>query len=124
MVNHDGSSKVLRFMRCVIAEETYCLNMSWVRGIQRTEQFHQQQGAEGGVIGWYLSSSGKIPVFRLAAQLHRPYDAGQATGKIVVLNTQPQPWALLVERIESVMQVSAADFLPLPALARNPAATS
>jgi purine-binding chemotaxis protein CheW len=122
MVNHDGSSKVLRFMRCVIAEETYCLNMSWVRGIQRTEQFHQQQGAEGGVIGWYLSSSSKIPVFRLAAQLHRPYDAGQATGKIVVLNTQPQPWALLVERIESVMQVSAADVLPLPALARNPAA--
>ena len=62
MVNHAGSSKVIRFMRCVIADETYCLNMSRVRGIQRTEQFHQQQGAEGGVIGWYMSSAGKIPV--------------------------------------------------------------
>ena len=122
MVNHAGSSKVIRFMRCVIADETYCLNMSWVRGIQRMEQFHQQQGAEGGVIGWYMSSAGKIPVLGLAAQLHRPYEAGQATGKIVVLNTQPQPWALLVERLESVMQVSTADVLPLPALVRNPAA--
>ena len=122
MVNHAGSSKVIRFMRCVIADETYCLNMSWVRGIQRTEQFHQQQGAEGGVIGWYMSSAGKIPVLGLAAQLHRPYEAGQAKGKIVVLNTQPQPWALLVERLESVLQVSAADVVPLPALARNPAA--
>ena len=70
MVNDAGSSKVLRFMRCVIADETYCLNMSWVRSIQRTEQFHQQQGAEGGVIGWYMSSSGKIPVLGLAAQLN------------------------------------------------------
>jgi len=122
MVNYEGSSKVLRFLRCVIADETYCLNMSWVRGIQRMEQFYQQQGAEGGTIGWCMSGSDKIPVFRLAAQLHRSYEAGQATGKIVVLNTQPQPWALLVERLESVMQVTAADVLPLPAMARNPAA--
>jgi len=86
------------------------------------EQLHQQQGAEGGTIGWCMSGSDKIPVFRLAALLHRPYDASQAAGKIVVLNTQPQPWAVLVERIENVMQVTAADVLPLPAMARNPAA--
>jgi purine-binding chemotaxis protein CheW len=122
MVNRAGSSKVLRFMRCVIADETYCLNMSWVRGIQRMEQFHQQQGAEGGAIGWCLSGFDKIPVFGLAVQLHRPYDASQTTGKFVVLNTQPQPWALLVVRLESVMQVSTADVVPLPAIARNPAA--
>src|SRR5262245_12449580 len=117
MVQPQGSSKVLRFMHCGIADETYCLSMSWVRGIQRVEQL-QQQRAPGGMIGWCISGADKIPVFRLAARLHRPYEAGHVTGKIVVLNTPTEPCALLVERIDSVMQVAAADFLPLPALVR------
>jgi len=52
MVNHAGSSKVIRFMRCVIADETYCLNMSWVRGIQRrsssTSNREQKEGSLAG----------------------------------------------------------------------------
>jgi chemotaxis signal transduction protein len=121
MVNGDGSPKVLRFLCCRMWDTTYCLNMSWVRGIRRTDELQHQRN-DHGLVGWLTSDHEKIPVFRLTTLLNRSFDESGREGKILVLNTQPHPWGLLVESVESVIQVTAAEVFPLPTLARNPAA--
>jgi purine-binding chemotaxis protein CheW len=51
--------------------------------------------------------------------LHQPDAAGRRRGKILVLKTQS--WGLLVDRVESVIQVATQAVFPLPTMLRNPA---
>lgn len=142
MVNSNGSAAALRFLRCMIAEETYCLSMTHVRGIRRLEELQGQEtvvarmaqtpGASPGacastacghgsaVLGWLPGSAGAIPVFRLAALLKRTEQAADPVGKILVLHTSPLPFGVAVDHVEDIFQVSAQEVLPLPPLLRSP----
>jgi chemotaxis signal transduction protein len=109
-------------MRCVVAEQTYGLRMSWVRGVQRTEQLRRHDRPQGGTIGWLPQRPDDIPVCSLGARLGYTHDVNLSTAKIILLNTPSQPWAVLVERIEGIIEVASDAVFPLPAIVRNPAA--
>jgi purine-binding chemotaxis protein CheW len=96
--------------------------MAWVRGIQRMERLQPHTEAQGGV-GWLTAPQGlgNIPVLSLATLLQRPNAADRRQGKILLLKTQPQPYGLLVERLESAIQVDPQAVFPLPTVVRNPA---
>jgi chemotaxis signal transduction protein len=87
--------------------------MLWMRSIQRIEELQQQQDASGAV-GWIESDDGPIPVFYLAAQLHAAQEMTLRSGKILVLNTSPRPWGILVDDVDSVIQVEAEALFPIP----------
>lgn len=119
MMIPNTSSQALRFIRCGLAAETYCLHMSWVRSIQRVELMRPNTEAHGPV-GWVASAAEEIPIFRLATLLKRPVVDEQPTGKIVMLKTATQPWGFLVDRVESIIQVHAEAVFSLPDLVRHP----
>ncbi len=113
MLNQTRTSGTLRLIRCGIAAETYGLDMSWVRSIQRTDRLHRNPEAEGpstsrcgqpveptghNPVGWLVGNEGDIPVFSLANQLGRPSPPPLSTEggsgalqRIVVLNPLPSP---------------------------------
>jgi chemotaxis signal transduction protein len=47
MLNQTKTTETSRLIRCDIADETYGLDMFWVRSIQRTERFRRNPEAEG-----------------------------------------------------------------------------
>jgi chemotaxis signal transduction protein len=119
MRNYNGSSQALRFIRCSIAAETYCLHMSWVRGIQRLEMMRPNTEAHGPA-GWLASSGEEVPIFRLATLLKRPFADDQPGGKIIMLKTSPRPWGILVDRVESIIHVQAEAVFSLPEIVQHP----
>jgi purine-binding chemotaxis protein CheW len=121
MVEPSGFSSTLRFLRCSVADTTYCLSMTHVRGIRRVEEL-QSRRPSTEPCGWLASESGNIPVFRLARLLKQTDSEETPTGKILLLKTHPSPMGLLVDRLDSVIQVSTREVFPLPTLARNPTA--
>jgi len=116
MIHHRKPSQALRFIRCTAADETYCLRMLWIRGIRRIEELQQQQDSSGAV-GWIESDDGPIPVFYLAVQLHPAQKMTPRSGKILVLNTSPRPWGMLVDDVDNVIQVEAEALFPIPPVA-------
>jgi len=113
MLNQTKTTETLRLIRCDIADETYGLDMFWVRSIQRTERLRRNPEAEGpstssgrspstsrrgesvepsghSPVGWLPDERGDIPVFSLASRLGRPSKKGSALQRIVVLNPPPQ----------------------------------
>jgi chemotaxis signal transduction protein len=120
MLNTHTDATALRFLCCRVGEATYCLNMAWVRGIQRLEEL-QPQPDERGQVGWLGGEHEQLPVFRLATLLQQPHDEDRRHGKILVLKTQPYLWGLLVDRVDSVIHLTSHEVFPLPTLVRNPA---
>lgn len=117
-----GDTRTVRLMRCVVGEEIYCLNMHWVRGVQRAEAVSVQPQGDGAV-GWLLHETHKVPVLSLAARLQRPGATTVVEGsKVVLCNSPFRPLALLVERLDGIIEVPSTAVFPLPRLARNPAA--
>jgi chemotaxis signal transduction protein len=121
MVNHNGSANALRLLRCIVGEATYCLSMVHVRGIRRLEEL-QPNHHPSGPLGWLASASGPIPVFDLVMLLKQACTDARRRGKILLFKTHQHPWGVLVDRLESVIQVTAREVFPLPAVARNSAA--
>ena len=122
MMNGHGASKVLRFLRCTFWDQSYCLDMSWVRGIQRGDQLIKQPGDQG-LAGWLQSDGGNIPVYRCTTLLgHTPHTSRpwRRMGKVLLLKNQPSPWGLLVDR--DIMEITPTAVFPLPTIARNPTA--
>jgi chemotaxis signal transduction protein len=113
MIHRREPSQALRFIRCTAAGETYCLRMLWIRGIRRIEELHQQQD-DSGAVGWIETDAGPIPVFYLATQLHPMQEMTPCGGKILVLNTSPRPWGMIVDEVDSVIQVEVEALFPIP----------
>ncbi len=119
----------LRFIRCGIGDETYALDMSRVRSIQRTDDLRpnaQLEAKNSAPVGWLPNNKGDIPVFSLAELLERPYPASPSMGnsntlqRVIVLDTKPQPWALQVDRVLPVAQIPADHVTLLPPIVANP----
>jgi hypothetical protein len=81
MLDQTKTTDPLRLLRCDIADETYGLDMLWVRSIQRTDRLRREspstsppdrlvESSGRDPVGWVPGSEGdKIPVFSLASQL-------------------------------------------------------
>ncbi len=113
------ASSTVRFMRCGVEAEVYCLPMTVVRSIQRLDHVQQQDGQAAGLVGVVPYGTATLPVYSLAARLGRPAAPLSATAKVLILQTPQQTWGLLVERVEGTFDVAAHAILPLPTVARN-----
>jgi chemotaxis signal transduction protein len=136
-VDRNKASETLRFIRCGVADESYGLDMSWVRSIQRLDRFRHNPEARrenADPVGWLSENKGDVPVFSLAGRLGRPVEGGGSLQRIVVLNSLAsplpagkagggQPWAMLVDRVSQVISVPADRVVPLPLVVVNPAAS-
>ena len=79
MLNPTRTTDTLRLIRCNIGHETYGLDMSWVRSIQRLDRLliNPEMGVdEAGFVGWLPGNEGDIPVFNMAGRLGAPLPAG------------------------------------------------
>jgi chemotaxis signal transduction protein len=128
MADQTKTTGILRFIRCGSADESYGLDMSWVRSIQRTDRFRRNPAAReesSAPVGWLPGNEGDIPVFSLARRLGRSSDGDSALQRIVVLypaEEEKQTWALLVDRVSQVISIPAERAVPLPPVVVNPAA--
>jgi chemotaxis signal transduction protein len=148
MLNQTRTTETLRLIRCDIADETYGLDMSWVRSVQRTDRLHRNpiHANLHRPVGWMPGNEGDIPVFSLASRLGRsPLPSlskegrSSALQRIIVLNPPPSPpqaegsekkprakggeeglpWGLLVDRVPQVIQIPADRVVPLPPIVGN-----
>ncbi len=136
MPNQNQTADTLRLIQCTVGDETYGLDMSWVRNIQRADRLRPVLEAEAdntaGLVGWLPGHQSNIPVFSLAKRLGTPALAvkGGALQRIIVLPSPTPPsgpkdqgeqlWALLVDHVSQVIQVPTDRFYPLPPVVANP----
>ena len=135
MVYYLKPTDPLNLVYCDVGEETYVLDMTWVRSVQRIDRMltnAEMRPDDAGFVGWLPSNRGDIPVFTLAHRLGRS-SALNGTGaqqRIIVLpspapytnsrDEEGQPWGLLVDRVSQVVQSTADRFAPLPVIATDP----
>ncbi len=136
MLHQVESHRPFRIINCSIGDETYSLEMSWIKSILRFERMRRNEFDQvvnpappsvKNVFGWVTISDENIPVFRLAMLLKRPARVLNTSSKkdmrIIVLQDKPdqegnltKPWALLVDRVSPVIQLSTDQLTPLPSL--------
>jgi purine-binding chemotaxis protein CheW len=110
----------VRMIRCNVAGEAYALDANRVQGIQRADRLHPLAG-EDGLVGRLSGAGGEVSVYSLARLLRRPGRRADGTEHVVLVNTGPQPWGLLVDRVSQMGKVPANAVELLPPLVRNPA---
>ena len=115
MIDRQGPSRTLRFIRCTAGDETYCLRMSWIGGIRRFEELEQGE-SDVGAIGWIQGEKERIPVFYLATRLHPANEVLPRSGKILILKTTPRTWGMMVDSVDDVMPVEAHEMFPIPTM--------
>jgi purine-binding chemotaxis protein CheW len=115
MVDVLHETDVVDVIRCEIGDEAYGLEMSWVRGIDRSDRMRRLPAPDGAV-GLLPSDEGDFPVFSLAGRLGRDLKSHRKIPHVVVLNGDPLPVGLLVDHISPVIRVPAELLLPLPGL--------
>jgi|GEM_PF-1222274 len=135
MLTQFKTTNTLHLIRCSIGDETYGLDMAWVRSIERTDRLlirSEMHIDDTGFAGWLPSNKGDIPVFDLAGHLGRSSSSREvnAQQRIIVLPSpvpftrgkadEGRPWALLVDQVSQVMQISEDRFQPLPWIVTNP----
>jgi purine-binding chemotaxis protein CheW len=120
MSSNIAQLNTIRFVRCRVGEETYALDMNWVRSIHRTEAL--RWNTDGDVPAGWLSGGegGPIEVISLANRLKCPLKTRSDTQRVIVLNSPRQPWAILVDYVTQAEQVLAGNVMPFPAVAANP----
>ncbi len=102
-----------RMIQCFVGEEVYCVATSRLRGIQRSEGFSlNDNGSQPD--GWLTGRRTKIPVFFMAGRLGRPNVAVDRPGAILIIDGDPDPWGLAVDRASQVVALEAGQLLPMP----------
>lgn len=135
MSNQIESADTLRIVRCRVGDEIYGLDMSWVVNIQRVDRLRRVSDkgtGDTGFIGWLSDRQNDIPVFSMAKRLGytAPSTQNQSLNRIIIL---PAPvrlpeaedenenlWALMVDQVSQVIEVTKDRFEPMPTIAVNP----
>ncbi|MEW6735269.1 MAG: chemotaxis protein CheW [Acidobacteriota bacterium] len=110
------STSQLRLLHCAIGTHSYGIDLAYIQSIQRGELL-QWNREKDGPIGWLATRQNRIPVFSLALQLKGELPLGKPTGLILVLNSKPRQWALMVEQLLGIVEVEKIH--KLPAVANN-----
>ena len=136
MSNQIKSTDTLHIVRCSIGPEVYGLDTSWVLSIQRVDRLRRvsAKGAGNtGFVGWLSSRPSDIPVFSLTTRLGQEESISlqkDLLQRIIILpapapagqnkNKEDHLWALLVDQVSPVFEISGERFHPLPAMTINP----
>src|SRR5262245_30245114 len=107
-MNHPVTAHNL--VLCGVGDQTFGVDMTWVRAIQRADQLQRATGADG-LIGHVRERDSQIPVFSLAARLGLPCEAARSMQQILMMDA-PRPWGLLVDRVSQVLRTSTSDLRP------------
>ncbi len=136
MLTSTKTTDTLHLIRCIIGQQAYGLDTSWVRSVQRTDVLlinSELKRDKTGFVGWLSSNEGDIPVFNMAERLGQdtPSQQDSAEQRIIILPSptptttdmvvEGQPWGLLVDDISRVIEVPEDCLNPLPAITINPA---
>ena len=121
MVDRYGQATSVQFLRCRVHDHVYCIDMSCVRGLRRVDQLVPQAG-DDGLVGWIPLQEQQTPVYRFSTILQRETAVSAHLSKILLFKEHIARWALLVDHVEGVLDVTSEDVFPLPYVARNPAA--
>lgn len=101
-------------LRCTLGNETYGIHLPAVRAIQRSDQLRRAPGAHGRV-GMVHERGAAIAVYSLAGLLGRPEPRAAGLQTVVVLEGEPRPWGLLVDRAAQQLRVPASCNFPVSA---------
>jgi purine-binding chemotaxis protein CheW len=114
-MNPIAPSGPRRLVRCAVGTDTYCIDSDWLDSIQVIENLYPSRSSDGSV-GWIRRFDEKVPVFRLADQVHGAPRGSSRQGVIMVLRREEKLWALLVDKVTAAGDVPAERVFPLPAI--------
>jgi purine-binding chemotaxis protein CheW len=116
MAKLTTTKEMVRVLRCSVGDETYGLEMAWVRGLARADQVATQGGPDG-LAGTLPFRNQDVPVFHLGQRLWGGAPPRTTTGHVILVEQTRQPFGLLVDRVSQAQQVPTDCVLPLPSLA-------
>jgi purine-binding chemotaxis protein CheW len=114
MVDELDRSESPEIILCRLDQESYALEMSWVRSVARADRLRQRTEPEG-LVGVLSEGGREVPVFSLRNQLGRKPACSERMGHVVMLSGEPAPLALLVDHLSSVVRIDRSHLLNLPA---------
>lgn len=121
MPNPSEAADRVGLIRCSIGGRTYCLDVSCVRGLQRSEQLMLAAGQDGQ-LGWIDSKGERFPPHPMAALLSAPSPLEARPDQLVVLlHAQERSFGIAVDQVLPVIWVPRGDLAPLPDIAQDPA---
>lgn len=112
-MTNRAPSGTRRLLRCSVGAETYFIDNDWLDSIQVIDNLYPSRG-ENGSIGWIRRFDEKVPVFRLADQIHSLSRSSSRTGVILVLKNNRRLWALLVDKVMGAGEITSERVQPLP----------
>src|SRR5689334_18318298 len=117
MANENSTEIAHRLIRCMTGEETYCLNLTTVAGIERLDRLERSFG-NNLMVGWLPIVDTSIPVYSLAARLNRPQPMMNLTmnieHRIIVVNAESSMYGLLVDEVSDAFEVTHREIHRLP----------
>ncbi len=119
MLNRQDANGFLQFIRFGIGEKTYCMDMSSVGSIMRLDSLKPNLEDEEPA-GWLVTNRESVPVFNLSKRLGQSMVGDPNTGRIVVLDAKPMPWAFIIDMVLGVIQAAEENVFPMPSLLQSP----
>ncbi|MBX7219009.1 MAG: chemotaxis protein CheW [Blastocatellia bacterium] len=110
-----------QFVRMIAGGQTYCLDIAYVRGILGNDAI-QQESRTRGSLGFVPTGAGLVPIWHLRERLAEGEEVPEATGPIILLNSQIAPWGICVDHLQGSIEVQPENRFPLPEVVQNTAA--
>jgi chemotaxis signal transduction protein len=105
----------LKMVRCGLGDETYSVDLGQVRSLERTDRVNWEETGTP-LVGHWVHRQESVPIFDLGLMLDRPTRVDAGSGHLVIFNSEPEPWGLLVDRVSQVATFGFQKVLPLPDL--------
>ena len=123
MINQQSQANMLSFIYCSVnsADHVYAIDVTDIARIESVDQMRFDQG-KGEIVGWMTDDMERIPVYSLDKLLGYPVELTGISQRVVIFNSTSIPWALLVNGVSSVVQISELQIFSLPEVVINPAA--
>lgn len=102
-----------------IGDETYSIEMSSVKTIERLDNFKPNDSPEGPK-GWVNYDGSDIPVYTLSERFGDngvPYQQGE---RIFIMRSGGSYWALMVDKVIDMLQIRTSETMPMPVIAQDP----
>lgn len=119
MASETDQTGIVRVIYLYAADDVVGLEMSWVKSVERTDNFRYDEG-EKERVGWVSVTGRDTPVYSLTKLFHRPLATKTLTkggsGRIVVLESNMGVWGLMVDRVSQVTILSATNIHELPSV--------
>jgi len=117
MAEDTGLKYVVLFK---IGDDTYSIEMSSVRTIERIDNFKPNDSGEGPK-GWVDYESTDIPVYALSERFADNGVSYQQGERVLIMSYEGSYWGLMVDKVIDMLQVRTSETMPMPTIAQDPA---